>query len=354
VTKPANNKGGKDGAPPVTPFLFVPQGMLDNGTLRPFPGSVGWIDGPALMLVDETARRISCILEPEKTYRILALVGNSGLAPAQNAYAEFYSKNSPNTSYQNGRWEFSPEPEGIEDSFSLGVAALPSISSQEVSWAMSPRAFKMWGEGITHDWSMTHLLVRVFEPFNDALSYSDFRARVDRKAGARLFVPNLSGKWTGDEYEAGGERKLLGRVSLDISQSWTMFETATGAFIQLSDIRIMACPSLAEKLISPVFPWKGSTDGEGFTVDIGVKDKLWLDLKRDGTISMDHFIEETPGNGDRVSGVDLQWDGPSAFPKASKVPDKMLLGKLSNTIPSYWPPKRKSDALLLRDAIAVL
>jgi hypothetical protein len=358
VANQPNNENGKDGLPPVTPFLFVPQGVFDNGTLRPFPG-IGWIDGPALMLVDETARRISCILEPDKTYRILALVGNSGLAPAQNSYAEFYINLFTNISYQNGRPEFLPEPEDMVGAVSLGVASVPSISSREVTWAMSPLAFNMLKVDDKHFMLGTsaHVLVRVFEPLNDVLHYPDFRARDDRKVGARFFTPDLSGRWSGDEYEydrAGNKGKLLGNVSLDISQSWAMLATTAGAFIQPSDVRIAACPSLVSKLVDPRIPWKANSIGHYLTVNIGVKDQLDLILASDRTIKMHHIIETTPSVRDRVSSADLLWDGPSAFPQPSKVPDKMLLGKLSNTIPSYWPPKRKSDALLLRGAISVL
>lgn len=203
--------------PPATPYLFVPQADYDTGEVRPVTCNDAWVWSPAIFLLGRDGN-IEDTPRVGADYRLLVLVGNSGAAPAQNAFAQFrldnapYRVGEPNDGAYVERRPTAPTQDGL----SLGSSAftVPQSSRGDLlSWALSPQSWQ-YGSGPAGDCAY----IRVFDQFADRFDGQE-NSSINRKDAARLLYPDLTGIWEGTEIDTVAGT-VAGTLRIAIQCDW--------------------------------------------------------------------------------------------------------------------------------------
>jgi len=133
--------------PPISPFLFIPQSWMDNGS-RPQSGT-GWVSCPSIFLLDTKTPKIVMTPEIGNSYRVVVIIGNSGSVPVENGFARFLFSWMPPIGQTSGLYEKSPidpntPPPPAYYYWDLGTSAFSigsSIGGQDLGWAVSPETW---------------------------------------------------------------------------------------------------------------------------------------------------------------------------------------------------------------------
>lgn len=232
----ASRSPGGDVERPATPFLYFPTGSSDVGERD--RDDAAWIDSNALMLLDPDFN-VATTPRPGVSYRILALVRNSGDAPALSTFVEF-KVTSPGSGEFIGH---APLPPGLD----LGVAAL-SVGSRDTSWAISPRS---WTPSNQYDLGLA-MAARVLEPSRS--SPDDWLPWSDRHVAAKALTPDLSGIWVGTEavWDSDTEKvgAVIGEIRLELQIEWPL-QTYGGP----RPVDIVVLPRICRMLIQAISPF---------------------------------------------------------------------------------------------------
>lgn len=223
-----------DGVQPATPYLYIPKNEyglsdIEMGELN----DTGWIEGPAIFLINVSTLRFESAPRNGVSYRLLVLVGNAGDIPSQNAFVEFNLQNtsfSPSVSYNT-----EPMDRDASD-VHLGIAALfvaQSNRSRKLAWSLSPKAHRF-------NWSKSDFelqtgdfvaIVKVSDQMQDRapIWYEPLKNRHD---AARYLLPIFDGLWEGIE-EGLDIYNPIGVVRLEVNQrSEVEFNPVTRSYLR--------------------------------------------------------------------------------------------------------------------------
>ncbi|MBR0866288.1 hypothetical protein JQ614_32175 [Bradyrhizobium diazoefficiens] len=327
---------------PATPFLVVPEDDRDDG-FRPRSGA-GWISSQSILLLNakgslETAPRFN------ESYRLLVLLQNLGAAPVQNGFAEFFLAPGPPLSpTKPAPFSVYQQTPLVQDQswVNLGVSAfsLPSSSlgRGEIGWALSPGA---WTPADLGPCAVT----RAFEPISDGPGPGQETWK-ERKLAFRALNPNFAGTWTGTETDAT-TGTALGPVELIIIQNWNILPKGNHqAYSPACSVEFLKLPSLPPGIEEGIVPSMSGSMYYTLVRQGGTLD-LKFTLQKDGSLKM----ELVRDGGTRRSTTSLNLTQAGTPPPQ---PNKGLLKRVRQVIPSYWPDQRKQDAGIVYKAINAL
>ena len=254
--------------PLITPFLFIPQSWVDNGS-RPQSG-IGWIACPSIFLLDTKAPKLVWAPEIGNSYRAVVLIANSGAAPVEGGFARFLLRwlapiiqiGDPELHYE--KRPIDPRSELANYFMDLGEKWVRHCKFSRRTRSGMGHKSANWDTAKDFAWQGSTLIASVFDPIQDRES-GDFRSWDDRKVGMMVPNPNFAGTWVGEEFRMGDLQKL-GNVRVEIKQDWTIRDLgAKGASIPTASLRILEFPNIAGRLIDyPTVQQTMVIGGSGF------------------------------------------------------------------------------------------
>jgi hypothetical protein len=331
---------------PVTPFLFIPQDGSDDGSKRPIPNSFAWMSSPSILLLklrtDGSAELCSSpTFGLHDQYRVLVLIGNSGAAPVQNGFAEFFVFPPDYHITPEGRDIYQQTPYQVDDRWkSLGVTPFSvsgSLRGRDLAWAISPQVLEPYKLNIPYLGYYQSIAVRIFEPISDGPAM-DFRSWSDRKTASKLMRVNFAGTWAGEEIDLTTGQDL-GVIQITISQVLSIEARSDHSLGALWQIKFDRVPQIPWRTIDTSQPANSGRTlalhpvAAPYVIYSSGENQLRMEKSGWGVLPTEALLD------------------PIAIGAEVDKPDRLLLARIRKVIPTDWPDTRKADAEMLYQAI---